>query len=571
MNERSKSIWSRWLATYLLLLPFSFVFGLSFGNVGNQGTYLVQGLRLARPELLATDWWATETLHYHQAFSLIVYLADQLGPLPWTLAIINALTIAAGLAVLLALIRQLEPRGSLSAFLLLLVLVALDRTGSAGETYVFSGGLQASSFSALGLLLGIVCFLRGAFLQSGAWLAVSGAFHLNFLVLGFPAFGIAHAMLGWRGLIRRGIAQFALCSLPLALALPNLLESALSENAALARDILIHVRAPHHYLTSNFAWDLLPLAGWILLGSAALGSVSGQSDTKRRFAALFLSLSCLLGLATVLTTVVFQASVAQLFVLRLAPFAVLLSQLGLIVAAHRMARDPALAAQWLRSPLSLALAASGGLLIFRYSLYHHPILSLPVLLLAGFFGCLAALASRDLISLRVLAGAWKDRYRTGLRLATVGVFAATSLFALAEAYRASALVNPQVRPAAMALFEWVRTTESDSLFLLPPSLGPLDDFRVQGERAAVVDWKSMPMMPDEVVAWRDRWRAVLGVDELDSLERAAAAYRDLTAGQIRAAMALFDADYAVFFRPKAQAPSPGPIAYRNERFVVFGR
>ena len=514
---------------------------------------------------------ATETLHYHQAFSLIVYLAEQLGPLPWTLAIINALTIAAGLAVLLALIRQLEPRDSLSAFLLLLALVALERTASAGETYVFSAGLQASSFSALGLLLGITSFLRGAYLQSGAWLAVSGAFHLNFLVLSFPAFGIAHVLLGWRGLIRRGVAQFAPCSLPLAVALPTLLESALSANAALARDILIHVRAPHHYLTSTFAWDLLPLAGWILLGAAALGSVSGQSDAKRRFAALFLSLSCLLGLATVLTTLVFQASVAQLFVFRLAPFAVVLGQLGLIVAAHRMARDPALAAQWLRSPLSLVLAASGGLLIVRYSLYHYPILSLPVLLLAGIFGCLAAVAARDLVSSRILAGAWQDRYRTGLRLATLGVFAATSLFALTEAYRASALVNPQVRPAVIALYDWVRTTDPDSLFLLPPSLGPLDDFRVQGERAAVVDWKSMPMMPDEVVEWRDRWRAVLDVDALDSLEGAAAAYRDLTAEQVRAAMVLFDADYAVFFRPEAQAASPGLIAYRNERFVVIGR
>src|SRR3954451_12305503 len=44
------------------------VSGYQFGR-GNHTVYLLEGLRLARPELYKNDWFVTSTLQYHAMFS----------------------------------------------------------------------------------------------------------------------------------------------------------------------------------------------------------------------------------------------------------------------------------------------------------------------------------------------------------------------------------------------------------------------------------------------------------------------------------------------------------------------
>jgi hypothetical protein len=66
------------LALFAALLVLSAITsGLSFGNVANHGSYLIEGLRLARPGFLDNDWFASETYHYHPAFAYVVYLSSR--------------------------------------------------------------------------------------------------------------------------------------------------------------------------------------------------------------------------------------------------------------------------------------------------------------------------------------------------------------------------------------------------------------------------------------------------------------------------------------------------------------
>ncbi len=44
--------------------------GYQFGR-SNHTVYLLDALRWVRPELLARDWWATQTLQYHTLFGII--------------------------------------------------------------------------------------------------------------------------------------------------------------------------------------------------------------------------------------------------------------------------------------------------------------------------------------------------------------------------------------------------------------------------------------------------------------------------------------------------------------------
>ncbi len=55
---------------FFIILLFSLHFGLSYG-VGNQNTYLIQGLQWYDSSLLVNDWFASQTTHYHHYFSYL--------------------------------------------------------------------------------------------------------------------------------------------------------------------------------------------------------------------------------------------------------------------------------------------------------------------------------------------------------------------------------------------------------------------------------------------------------------------------------------------------------------------
>ena len=58
------------------------------------------------------------------------------------------------------------------------------------------------------------------------------------------------------------------------------------------------------------------------------------------------------------------------------------------------------------------------------------------------------------------------------------------------------------------LYAWMRgSSPKDALFLTPPGV---ETMRFHGQRAIVVDWKSNPIVPEEVLEWHQRLKDVTG-------------------------------------------------------------
>ena len=100
------------------------------------------------------------------------------------------------------------------------------------------------------------------------------------------------------------------------------------------------------------------------------------------------------------------------------------------------------------------------------------------------------------------------------RLRTVlPVAVAIAGLAIALGARRAVIAHPRVAVASAGsnaddLFAWARTsTPVDAVFLTPPDL---PTFRLDARRAIVVDLKSPPLVPDEIVEWYRRLCEVTG-------------------------------------------------------------
>ena len=110
----------------------------------------------------------------------------------------------------------------------------------------------------------------------------------------------------------------------------------------------------------------------------------------------------------------------------------------------------------------------------------------------------------------------------------------------------------------------MQTTPIDALFLTPPDI---ETMRLNGRRAIVVDWKSGPQAPAEILQWWQRLQDVTGRVNLGS-ERDLMVYDSLDAGRLKLLRDRYKIDYAVVRRGHEQALSAYRRCYENQTFVV---
>ena len=114
------------------------------------------------------------------------------------------------------------------------------------------------------------------------------------------------------------------------------------------------------------------------------------------------------------------------------------------------------------------------------------------------------------------------------------------------------------------LYTWMREkTEKDAIFLTPPDV---DTFRFYGQRAIVVDWKSTPMVPSELVEWLRRLSDVSG-RPVES-KRDLRGYGELDREQIERLKAKYNLDYAVV-RRGAERSLGFDTVFKNHRYAVL--
>ncbi len=549
-----------------LVVPFvSAIVGLQYGlnhGIGNHNTYLLTGLKMFRPDLFLNDWLVSQTTAYHPTFAYVVYLLYQLNPEGWGIAYANVITIAISVFFVYVIVAQLfdDPAYRLPVFLLATAFLCTTETYSVSGSYIFSRTFQPSSVSALCFLAGTAYFLKRKYVISGIVLAVGGVFHVNYLLLSIILFGLVHVVMNQSGLFKRLFRQLGCSILALATMSPLIIASSLSPDAALGRRLYQQINAPQHYLPLSYLTDFVPLGMWVVLSLVVGAPIMARDYLKREFIILFWIQVSLVAAATLLTTVVFIPAVSQMYFWRLAPYCVLFS---LIIASggliHRL-RNPQPFEFSLNTMAGVILALAGTVGIWYYHYGWYRKMNIILLLIAGLAWIVSIIVNRNDRS--------TERHRTLLVTSAAVIIGLSALLRPFSDFKRKSNLLTGFPEDEQALIDWAKSeTSLDAVFLIPPSL---NNFRLNARRAVIVDTKSPPVLPYELVQWYHRLEDISGVKGFTDKKVLDPGYRDIDHDRLVSLTEEYRFQYAVFCRDVGNDSTRGyEIAYSNPTWIVL--
>lgn len=561
--------WVQIAIAAILSLLYGATFGWNYG-LDNQVVYLLSALRLVHPDLLSNDWLATQTTHYHVAFKYLAGLLMALSPSGLAVGVAQTLVIGVGMTALYFVLRELvDRRYALVAFLLSVAVVSVTRTHGPCSTYVFDFILQPSTIGSAAFLVSVPFFLRERWLASGIALAVSGLFHANFLILLFGAYLIAHLFLGKEELKQRLIRQLGAPVIVLVLFSPMILGTALAKEAKEAQLVYTSIRAPHHFVISGHEKEFLSLLGYSLLGLGAAAPLArNRKSSIARLGALLFAMSLLVWAGVGLSGLAGLRQATQLFPWRIAPHTELLL-LGLASAcAAKVFLEPQAGRRYGSIEVALVTAGLGALFLGTLAQSKATTAKQLVSVL------LAVVLSRLIfeIGARVASESLRKRANEAwVRGGAIGAGALTLAWAIFQ-------IHPDLRDlekrsnvysglpkAERDLFTWMQAkTPKEALFLTPPSN---EHMRFHGQRSIVVDWKSNPVVPAELLEWKKRLEDVLG-QKLQSM-RDLEAYSGLDEARINSLRERYGIQYVVVRAGKEKELRGFRTVYTNSGFSVL--
>jgi hypothetical protein len=552
----------------LAAVAFAASYGLTYGY-DNQYVYFLKALTLTDKSLLRADWFTFQTTQYHRVFAYFGAFLLLLNKQGWAVAIVQFSMVLVGGLVIYRLVKRVAgAQLAVGAYLLLLSMLFITRTSSVASSYLFDTILQPSTLGALGSIAGTLFFVEERWFASGMCLAVGGAFHANYLVLSYPIFALAHLALGFKGLKQRAILQFApLVAVTLALS-PLLLAASHTKASPEAQEILFRIRSPHHYNPARFERNFMPVAAWQMIGIGS-GWLLHRSPNGRRLGAILCGLSLTIWAGTVLTTFYDVPKVNQIFVWRFAPNADLVSQIFLACAlAHALAK-PSITRHYPGVAIALVAAGLGVFGLFWRGKENAPIPNLMFV----FVGAVLALRALDLaldLLARYLPG--QTSLIEGLKKLLVfcplllGVYELYELVPdkLASARAHSTLLRED-GGRNDELYRWLREkSPKDALYLTPPDL---EGARFLGQRAIVVDWKAVPLIPTELLGWYQRLCDVTGREVKSSGDLAG--YGSLDPERLALIVRKYHPDYVVLRRGAERRFQDLPVVYQNSGYSVL--
>jgi len=384
-------------------------------------------------------------------------------------------------------------------------------------------------------------------------LAIGGLFHVNFLLLGIGAFGLAELLADGDRRWTRLALLVAPQLVALAILAPEILAHATGTDPDQSLWVLVQFHAPLHYKPSWIARTLPSLLRWVALAVAVVPITSrfGERSAVRRLLC-WTTLTCVIcTFGTLLFMVHGLLPLTRLYIWRLAPFAVVGAQVVFGLAVCAVVTDRATSK--ILPVWRLAVAILLILWIAATTPFNSP-------------------ADADWVLWIVVATAGAAllvpvRWRTTLfTAAAVGTLAAPLW------YRRDAVLHPKVQiasegPDTDALYAWaLANTSVDAQFLVPPDLMR---FRLVARRAIYVDFKSPPLDPDGLVEWHSRLRQLTGANATAKLPTHRENWANSTGNALFERAKVLEIDFMVLDRsPEHDRISRTPI-YRNEAFAVF--
>lgn len=513
--------------------------GYLFG-VANQVTYFVAPLARAHPELYRHDWFAGTTA-YHRLFSIAagwLFCVDDRGAVGC--AIVHAAVMTVLIAGVFVTVTGATKRSAFAVFAIVAAWLTINGDRSMAGSYLWSGYLQPSLIATAGWVFALAAYARGRMWLAGLALAAGGLFHANFLVLGIGMFTLAELVVGGRRLIGLLVPQLV----ALAILAPDLVTSSRGTSPELALWILEKFHAPGHYDPWIVAHSLVLLARWVAL--ALVVAPLAESDGARRLVAFGWIAGALCALAVPVLMVPAFAGLTRLYVWRLAPFAQLAAMVVIAIAAVATIEDPTRWRELPRWRLFAALGLAAWLVCATPSAYRA-------------FGGWVLAVSAAAIAIAIVApnlSRW------------LPILVAVTSLALVLRPRWDVIRHPRIAVASAGfetddLFDWARTTTPvDAVFLTPPSLGR---FRLMARRAVVVDLKSPPLVPDELVEWYRRLCVVTGDPVLYDDPQANLLWNTAPKDVLLARAKALGADYLVLDR-RAETTD---TVYASSQYAVY--
>lgn len=592
-----------------LLALISTLFSYRFGS-GNQVEQIPIILRQLDPGYLVNDFFVTSStefgprLYYAKALAWIA----QFIPLSWTYLGLTFLTDMSLVVVTQWAARRIVGTGRLGAAIASVMVLGLTSFHLGEATQIRYEVFQPASLAIPGALWAVGLGLLGRPIAAAIVAALSSLPHPLYgaeggavaLATAFiallvapsggnppPGQGLRHwRAWAWRDALLRTAAGAAILGIFLALfwwwPYRNINLGAGLSNSEFF-DILARFRAPHHYLPGQFPLQDY-VAAALFLAVAAFGFERWMRSVSPGRAFLFMVPAFIAILGCVAGTV-FSEIWPLRAVLTLQPFRLLsiLKWEGFLLLGWLFA------CYWRSSPVAFARhytvmsLLSGGVT--------HPAVSFAVLSLIRFHRKFNVFLPDFLVAagMAIVTGVlWLVFGKFDEQVYLLVAFGFTALFvsrwrnlavvlvlgislwvviadpdelAVAPVFTLSSQQDIAARTARAA----AQVTPSDALLVTPPQFGLL---RIQGQRALVVDFKSIPFQDVEMLEWRERMRVVYGEVEEGGFKAARAfdkAYRQISDAHLLELAGLYGATHALLY---LDTPTQLPEIYANDSYRI---
>jgi hypothetical protein len=115
------------------------------------------------------------------------------------------------------------------------------------------------------------------------------------------------------------------------------------------------------------------------------------------------------------------------------------------------------------------------------------------------------------------------------------------------------------------LYRWLREeSPKDAIYLTPPDL---EGARFLGQRAIVVDWKAVPLIPTELLGWYERLCDVTGREVKNSGDLGG--YHSMDPERLSLIVRKYHPDYLVLRRGGERRFADLPVVYQNSGYSVL--
>lgn len=549
MNKNAL-VWSVVLAVAALV---AHACGYGFA-IANQTTYFLQALHRAHPELWHNDWLVTSTSEYHSLFGVfggLLFRIDDSGATVF--AITHVVLMIALVCGVFLLVRGVTIRAALPIFVLVVGWLAVNGEHSIAGSYVWSAYLQPSLIGSAGWVIALAMHVRGRPLATGLVLAFGGVFHVNYLILGIGAFGLAELIAERDGRVKRLALLIAPQLVALACLTPELLANAGSSDPDHALWVLVQFHAPLHYKPLWIVRMLPSLLRWIALAIVVvpLANEFGERPAVRRLVWWSVIAAAICALGALIMMIPALLPLTRLYVWRLAPFSIVAAQIVIAIAVAATIANPRV---WQAQPIWRRIAA---VVLVVWIAARTPFMS-PAAADWSLWITVAAIA----ISI-VVAARWRNM---------VLVAAATATLALPLWYRREEILHPNVGVASEgadtdALYAWARTSTSiDAVFLTPPDLYR---FRLVARRAIYADFKSPPLAPDALIEWHARLYRMDGVLPTDKIPTHRQHWLETPGDELLVRAKQLGVDYLVLDHTAAHDHIAAHPVFANAAFTVY--